>query len=80
MTCTNISPVAYQQSKWVAAWLPIQYKLHSYRWPVNTYDDEDTIYTISNEYGFARVVLSGDSRNLRSERVYQNQWISGRSL
>lgn len=58
MVCDNITSIAYAESKWLAAWLPIIYNIHSYKWPLNTFDTTDTITTIVNNNGNARITLS----------------------
>lgn len=60
-TCITYSPISYQRSDWVAAWLPVRYTLSSTKWPVNTFDDTDDITAIVNNGGFARITLSSTS-------------------
>ena len=61
MICDSINNVAYIKSNWVPAWLPIQYKFSTNKWPVNTFDAEDTITSVSDANGFARVVINSAS-------------------
>lgn len=60
-SCITYSPVSYAESKWVSAWLPIRYNLSSNKWPVNSFDDTDTITAITDNGGFARIALSSTS-------------------
>lgn len=67
MSCANIGPVSYADSKWLPAWLPTQYVIRSYRWPVNTWDSIDAILSISDDNGYAKVTL------LTSYETYLNR-------
>lgn len=44
---------------WSCAHLPITYRLSNNRWPVNSVDTVRTITNLTNEYGYARLTLSG---------------------
>ena len=58
MNCSPAISKAYIFSKWVPAWLPIQYNLTSDKWPVNTFDSTDSVSSIADDNGFARITLS----------------------
>lgn len=61
MNCLPVISKAYVFSNWVPAWLPIQYQITSDKWPINTFDDTDTISSIADDNGFARITLSSTS-------------------
>ena len=58
MNCIPVNSKAYIFSNWVPAYLPIQYSITSDKWPINTYDDIDSIASIADDNGFARITLS----------------------
>lgn len=45
-------------SRWNAAALPIQYVVANTKWPTNTEDDIDTISSVSDDNGFAKILLA----------------------
>lgn len=61
MNCQPVISKAYLFSNWVPAWLPIQYNLTSDKWPINTFDDIDSVASIADDNGFARITLSSTS-------------------
>lgn len=57
--CQPINSIAYTFSKWVCVDLPIQYQVYSDKFPVNTFDDNDSISSIADDgAGNAQITLS----------------------
>ena len=63
MICNSINSVSYADSNWIPGWLPIRYSISSNKWPVNTFDDVDTVSGIVDNNGFAKVTLSSTSES-----------------
>ena len=60
--CQPVNSLAYTFSNWVASDLPMQYELYSDKFPINTFDDNDTISSIANDgAGNATITLSSTS-------------------
>lgn len=71
MICSFQNSVAYTFSEWVAGWLPIQYELVTDKFPVNTFDEVNTISGITNNNGLAKITLFGTSETYVNREYIQ---------